>query len=367
MNDQTGYSRKIEELIKKYRQFFSDPSPGQILATICPYTFQIDYDAFGLPYRRLDSWDFDRQMKEFAETAVKSQLAFMDVTDGLDNDYVPAVSMNFGYGVNSSYFTGAKVIMGDDTSWARPVLTDWENLSNLKTDRNTYWFQKILEGYHYLKDLCGGGSILLSAFCNAGPGDMANAVRGDALFYDMYDEPDYVRLLMDKCADAAIWLEEELNGLIGQINGGAVTANVWFPGNAPYLSEDFNDLCSPELYREFGRVYTQRILDHFGGAYIHHHAKGRHIHGDIASLRQLHMLEISWDPNCPKPVDDLAGLFEIHNDGGKNLPLMIRCRAEDVFEHIDELKRGRVVIMLNVDNLEQGKEVMRLIRKNSII
>ncbi|HML46327.1 MAG TPA: acetyl-CoA C-acyltransferase [Clostridia bacterium] len=145
--------------------------------------------------------------------------------------------------------------------------------------------------------------------------------------------------------------------------GGTVTANVWFPGKAPYLSEDFNDLCSPALYDAFGARHTARFLEHFQGGYIHHHAKGAHIHARIAKLPHLKLLEQSWDPNCSRPVDRLPELIEAHN----GLPLMIRCHARDVYEHIGELTQGRVVIMLNVDDVAQGRETMRFIRKHSIL
>jgi hypothetical protein len=110
-------------------------------------------------------------------------------------------------------------------------------------------------------------------------------------------------------------------------------------------------------------VHTQKLLDHFGSGYIHHHAKGRHIHSAVASLNKLKLLEISLDPNMPRPIDDLPSLFEEQN----GLPLMIRCHAKDVFEKIEDLKRGRCVIMLNIDTLEEGREVMKLIRRNSKI
>jgi Uroporphyrinogen-III decarboxylase len=356
------YNRRIQDLAKKYEQFFSDPTVGQILATICPYTYPMDYGAYGLKSKRLDAWDFDTQMKEYAEYTVAQHNAFLSHTKDLDNDYVPAVNMNFGYGVHSAYFTGAPVIFGEETSWTRPYLTDWEMLEGLKPDKNNAWFQKIFEGYRYLRELCGE-DCAISAFCNAGPGDMANAIRGDNLFTDLYDEPENVHALMDKCVDAAIWLEEAIHSITGDVLGGQVTANVWFPGRAPYLSEDFNDLCSPKQYAEFGAKHTERFLAHYKGAYIHHHAKGAHIHAQIAKLPYVKLLEQSLDPNCPRPVDRLPALFE-ENAG---LPLMIRCHARDIYEHIDELKLGRVVIMLNIDTLDEGREVMRFIRKHSII
>jgi hypothetical protein len=289
----------------------------------------------------------------------------MDYTKDLDNDYVPALNLNFGYGVHSAYFTGADVIMGAETSWTHPWLADWGMLDDLCMDENNCWFRKIIEGFGYLKEF-QSGDYCISGFSNAGPGDMANAIRGNDLFTDLYDEPEMVYTLLDKCADAAIWLEEAVRNTAGIASAeGSVTANCWFSQHSLYLSEDFWDLCAPEQYEAFGERYTQKIIGHFGGAFIHHHAKGAHIHASLAKLKGLSLLEQSWDPSCSRPVDRLDELMEIHQ--ANNLPLMICCHANDVYEHINEMKRGRVVLMLRADNLEQSKDVMRFIRKHSKI
>jgi hypothetical protein len=358
---------RLRELKQKYNQFFGDSSKGQILCLICPYTFSIDYSTYGLePGRGLDTWDYDRDLEKYILNSIKSLRAFMDYTKDLDNDYVPALNPHFGYGDHSAFFSGENVIMGEETSWTKPFLASWDKLPELKLDRNRYWYRKILESYEFYKKFWEG-DYLLASYSHAGPGDMANAIRGDDLFYDLYDEPDKVHTLMDRCADAVIQLAEDIAKITDPVNRemgeGNAAANVWFPGNAPYLSEDFNDLCSADQYREFGSKYTQKIISQFGGAFIHHHARGRHIHHEVAKLKGLKLLEISLDPKCQRPVDDLPRLFEEHN----GLPLMIRCHANDLEDNIEDLKRGRVVIMLNVDSLDQARESMKFIRKNSII
>ena len=355
---------RFAELAAKYTQFFSDPTPGQLMANICPYTFELDYSQWGFKSRGFDSWDYATQMDEFVRQEVEKHRCFMKYTRDLDNDYVPAIGINFGYGANSAYYTNQEVIPGDDTSWAHPLITDWDTFdwSRLRRDESNLWFRRIMEAYDLLIKYCDG-DYAISGFCNAGPGDFANAIRGNDLFYDLYDEPENVHKLMTRCEDAVIWLEETIKSKAGKVLGGDVTANMWFPGNAPYLSEDFNDLIAPEMYEEFGRVHTQNLLNYFGGAYIHHHAKGYQVHPLISSLDHLKMVEISWDPNCPRPVDKMDEVREMTG----NVPLMIRCRAEDVYKYIDALCAGRTMLMLNIDNLDEGRDVMRFIRKHSII
>jgi len=362
-----SYNNRILSLAEKYNQFFEDKTKGQILAIIAPWTFPIDYGSLDIPERGgYDQWNYDTEYREFIEQGVRRLEYFSEYTRDLDNDCIPSLNINIGYGVHSAYFTGQEVIMGKETSWTKPFIDSWDKLDELRIDPERYWYRKIIEGYKYLNKF-NRGDYVISSFSNAGPGDMANAVRGDALFYDLYDEPEKVHALMQKCTEAIIWLESDIDTLIEPLRTktgtGQVTANLWIPGKAPYLSEDFNDLCSVEQYREFGFVYTQKILDRFGGAFIHHHSKGRHIHGTVAKLRNLKLLEISWDPKCPRPIDKLAGILEEHGD----IPLLVRCSAEDVYNRIDDIKKGRVILQLEVRSLEEGRDVMQFIRKHSKI
>lgn len=356
------YNSKLSDLAKKYRQFFADTTPGQILVTICPYTFDIDYDAFGIRQRWLNEWDFETETELFAQTAKRSHDAWMEYTRDLDNDYFPALSVNLGYGAHSAFFSPQSLILGKDTSWTHPCVREWDDIDKLQTSENNVWYQKIMEIAGYFVQW-QEGDYAVSGFSNAGPGDMANALRGNELFYDIYDEPEMVRRLMEQCVQPTVWLERQLQKLTGDVFGGSVTANCWFPGRVPYLSGDFNDLCAPEVFREFDFIYMQRIMDAFDGAFVHHHAKGLHVHRDFAKLRGLKLLEISWDPNQPRPIDMLPDIYEMNN----GVPLMVRCHARDVYKRIDQLKASRTVLMLNIDTLDEGREVMKLIRRNSII
>lgn len=357
-----SYNQKITDKIAKFKQFFEDKSPGQILAIIPPYTFDVDYTRWGIEPRTLNSWDFDTQLDAFADYNIRKVQCYNEYTKDLDNDHIPALSAQMGVALYSAYLTGGDVTFGEETSWTHHVVNEWEELVNIKIGQDNNWLRTILHITKRYVDSCDG-SYATSTLSHFSPTDMANALRGNNLFYDYYDEPQKVHELLDKCADATIWMEKEMRKIVKPIAGGTVTANVWFNGGAPFLSEDVADLCSPDLYRDFGFKYTQKVIDSLGGAYIHHHAKGFHVHGEIARLAGLKLLEISWDPNCPRPIDHLEEVFECSN----GMPLMTRCTAADVYEKIDVLKKGRIILMLNIDSLEEGGEVMRFIRKHSRI
>jgi hypothetical protein len=115
------------------------------------------------------------------------------------------------------------------------------------------------------------------------------------------------------------------------------------------------------MYVEFARPYTDQVSEAMGGAWIHHHARGFHVHREIAQVKGLRQLQISLDPNCEPPIHRLDDLYAWNGD----IPLMTHCHARDVYEQIDAIKRGRLVLMLTADTLAEAREAIAFIRRYS--
>ena len=362
MQKDIRYNSYFNEKTEKYRTFFNDPQPGQILVLVCPYTFPVDYSRWGIEERTLDSWDLQKESREFIEYQVRKLRCFLNYTKDLDNDYMPSLCANPGIGLNSAYVTDEDNLYGKETSWVHPSVHQWEDMQKLKLDSNNRWVQLMMRMSQHIVDFCEG-DYAPSTITHFAPMDMANAIRGNQLFYDFFDEPEQVHALLDFSAEAIIWMERELRKIIRPVLGGRVSGSMWFPGEAPFFSEDATDLCSPEIYEAFGAQYTQKVLDAVGGAYIHHHAKGWHVHRQISSLKGLKTVEISWDPNCRRPIDHLREVYELTG----SVPLMTRCTSADVYEKIEQIQMGRMILMLDVKSLDEAKETVRFIRKHSRI
>jgi hypothetical protein len=346
--------------VQRHKRFLSDNSPGQTLVLIQPYTFPIDYEGHGLAGRPLDKWDFENELNEYVDLEIARTRYFNEYTSSLDNDYIPALGAGAGIGTNSAFFSNADIIFGNETSWVHPVLSDIKMMDNLSFSSSNRWMSMMSRMTERLVDRCEGDYIP-TAFGHFDPLDMANALRGNQLFYDFFDIPEQVKELLRRSADAIVQCHRHLNTLLPKSLDMTGIAGMAFPRDTLFMSEDNADLCSVEIYEEFGKPYAQMVIDQIGGAFIHHHAKGIHIHKDILGLRGLRTLEISWDPNCVRPIDCLESLLDQHGD----VPLMIRCTARDVFEKIDVIRQGRVVLMLNADNLDEAKAAVKLIRKHS--
>jgi hypothetical protein len=354
------YNPSLIQKVQKYEAFFRDKEPGSILAYIYRYDLK-NRDSFTQdPARKLNEWDFSTENNLFVERMVRGLRAYLAFTRDIDDDFIPWLSPGLGIALYSAWFSNADIIFGAETSWTHPVINDWCDLDKLVLDPENRWLKYIIDTTELLMHM-NEGDYFVQPLSHLSPLDMANAIRGNQIFYDFYDAPDQVRLLLNTCTEAIIWLQNKMRGLVDPGLGGSDIWGAWIPGHNVFMSEDVADLCSDDLYRSFARPCTQRVCDSFDGCFIHHHAKGFHVHQSITQLSQLKLVEISWDPNTPRPIDRIASLYEMNAD----IPLMTRCTAQDVYEKIDEIKKGRAILMLSVDNLDEGKDVLRFIRKHS--
>jgi len=277
-------------------------------------------------------------------------------------DYIPSVGPGYGVGINSAFLSDAEVIPGVDTSWVHPALDEPEDMERLRFDPENKWVDYMRRYMARAAELWEG-DYCVSMLASFAPSDLANGLRGNTLFYDLYDVPEKVDRMLYLCADAIVALYRELHPYALAPDGGFCAGGLWLPGNGLFLSEDAADLCSLEHYERYFFPQTQRVLDEIGGAYVHHHAIGWKVHAGIAKLRNLRFLEFSWDPKYPRPVDHLDELLE----ASLSVPLQIRCTLDDLKLRIDQMKQGRLAVMVNVDTLEEAKEAVRLVRKHSTV
>ena len=353
--------------IDRYREFHANPEPGQMLGLFSRWTFPVSNAELGLPGYPNDHWDWEHDPVPQVDHAVRSLRAYLDHTADLDHDWIPQFSVGGGTGLYGAYMTDADITFTAETSWAEESIGDWSDLDSLEVGRENRWTRAIRRAVARGVDLCDGDYVP-STMAHFAPSDMANAARGNQLFYDLYDSPDELRRLLELCADSTVWLQRELRKIAPLVAGsdastpGSSGAGIWMPGEAPFMSEDAADLCSPQAYVDFFRPATQRILDALGGAVIHHHVIGSAVHPQIAKLRGLSALQISEDPNRPSPIHLSEELVEAHPI---ELPLIVECEAAEVEPFLDILSRARVILQIRIRNKDEGRDVMKLIRKRS--
>lgn len=350
------YRPDIDLVIARYRQLYATIEPGAILIHVfVPPDGAVPYDL--RDYRLPDPDENAR----FIDRYIANRECFLRGRLGVLDDYVPDIFIHHGIGIHSAYVAG-DIQFGPDTSWSQPVIYDWSDLEHISFSPDNPWFQVLRQTAQiYAQRL--GGQAGIATFYHFSPLDMANALRGNDLFLDLFDAPRQVERLLDLCTEAIIALEDELWPIVGDLAGGAPLWGSWLPGHCLMMSEDVANLCKPSDYPRWAAPWTQRVIDRYDGAFIHNHALGMHDQPYIAKLRNLYVLQISEDPNRDRPIDYLQQL--IATTGG--MTLQIYCRADEIERAVAMSQRGRVILQTSAPDVPTANEIVAYVRGHSRI
>lgn len=345
---------------ERYRQFYASSQPGQLLI-LTSY-------ADGPPAEPVDfrTYDFSQpeEHRRYWDLLIRNLFATIADRMDLDDDWVPGIEAYYGFGSFGAVYCDAPLTFTETTSYIAPALQRLEDLDTLDLTRERYWSRVFIDAARYLSDR-SAGRFLVSAYPNPSPLDVANLLRGNAIFTDLYEQAELSHALLRRCLEAALANVCHINRATCNPGGGVLAFNRWIPQGA-LLLEDAADLISPRLYREFGFPYTQRLIDSTGGAYVHHHSLGRHQFANIAALCGLYVEQISSDPGCARPVtyvpELLAGVGATPDRSG--VPVDLECTPEEVVEHIGELMKGKVILSVETSSKAEARQLVSFVRSH---
>ena len=345
----------IDRRLARYRRLYASRAPGGLL--ICARfpgrrpSHQVD----------LREFDFTRETehRRYWDLVVDNTLTGIANHEGLDDDWVPGIVLHYGFGAFGAVYWDADLTFTDNTSYMDRAVDDWSRLPERLYSPDRFWSRVFVDAARYLSARAER-RFLVDPYPNPSPLDVVNLLIGNDLFTAFRERADELRRLLEHATDAVIENARAIQEALDNPWGGALAFNAWIPSGV-LLLEDAADLCSPRTYAEYGRPYTQRVIDAFGGAYIHHHSLGRHQYRNMASLRGLHVLQISSDPSVKRPPADLV--YVMSEAGGTVVDL--ECTAEEIYEHIGELQQGRAILRADCPNPDEAERLVRFVRQHS--
>lgn len=310
----------------------------------------------------LEEWVFPKECKLYMDACMDRYEVFWEKRKNLDDDLIPSLRPFYGIAEHSA-FVGGKVVFGGDTSYHEHPLTDWSMLENLRCMEENENFSMLMESMEYLKEK-GQQKGFFAALRGAdGPMDMANAIRGNELFTDFYDEEENVHKLGDFCAKAAQWTYDHQLERVDIVNDGVMSGfGVWLPGHSVgHFSEDWSGMCSARFYEEFGVLHTQKMLEKYDCGLVHVHAMGRHVIPLIASIDKIKYVEISEDPNQISPIE----VYRYYEEELKDKIVMIVLTSEEIKNNLDLISRNKNILLPKAKTIEEAKEILHVIREGT--
>lgn len=260
------------------------------------------------------------------------------ISDALNHKrYNLAIRANYGTGILSSVF-GAEIFMMPEKNNTHPTT---------KTLGDTDRIREMVEAgvpdlqTGFGKDVFAFGELCRETFRNypkiekyvkvyhpdiQGPLDIAELLWGGDMFYEMYDDPDFVHEVLSLITDTyANFLDKwyEIIPKNAEMNPHWTNwAYLWHRG-AILIRNDSAMNLSPDLYREFSVPYDSSLLDRFGGGCIHFCGRGDHYIEALSEMKGVYAINMS-QPH----LNDMEKIFRNTVDKGIKVLAFNRGWAE---------------------------------------
>lgn len=355
------YKPNYDEVINRFEKFYGAVDEGSTGNFV--YRALLDSDLAIYKNLKLNLYNFDNDddMDKYIEDLCTELHLQYDARRDVLDDTIPVVTVILGIGDYSAFVAG-DIVFTEDTSWSQPILKNLEDWKDIEEIGESKWYKKFMCITERLLEIARPCGIpYLRGFFS--PLDLAQALRGSDLYIDFYDNPKGVHELLDFCTTATIKFAEDIANKVNEYLG-KTEYGTWFVNGYINMSEDIACMISPELYREFGAPYTQRVIDYFGKGLLHCHSRALYIVPELCKLKNVKNIWIATDPNQPKPIDEISDLIEKSN----NVCLSIDCESfEEIEANIDIAKAGNIAFCTPVKDIEEANRITEFIREHSNI
>lgn len=256
----------------------------------------------------------------------------------LGYDLIPAYKTVIGTPALASAFGGAWHVDDNRKFWIEPIINNTEDVYGLKLPPPMSGLvKKSIDNYRYaVADI--NGYVPPRLLDMQGPLGTASMMwRQEDFILAMYDNPEAVHHLLSLVTDYIISVFHYYRNEFPDAE-----MICWPPMHMPQqygvgITEDFTELMSPDLYREFGLPYVNRIADEFGGVFIHCCARFKQhwdVFDEIHNLRGLDTMFPFADPaEVAKRFPDIAHMVQLFNPAREK---MFGSKKDAVVEFICE-------------------------------
>ncbi len=346
--------KDFDDVLKRNIEFAGDDVKKGIL-------LQVEFitDLNTEPVKALELWDLPREYKQYLDACIENLKQTWALRQDVNDDQLPFMKPYYGIAEHSAML-GGKVVYGGNTSYHEHMIDDYEDLDKLTLSTDNDNFKMLTDSLKYLKSKEKEVGFIASLRGGDSPLDIANAVRGNDIFYDFYEEEENLHKLLKICLKAARFTAKHQKDIIGQTAGGVVAGfGVWMPGDSiGHLSEDASSMCSLEMYKKYGAPYLKELIADYDCAFLHTHTMGRHILGEFAAMEKIKFVEMTYDPNQLVPI-------EVYKENAQLLEgkiVVAHLTLDELKENIEFLKERKTIVKLEFATKAQALQAVELVK-----
>lgn len=345
---------ELNDVIGRYRTFYSAKGGCVMVKT----QFPVETSAQDPTYLSFDLHS-PRGVRQYYDAKIAYLQEYYRKREQVEDDCLPELFVHLGTGAGGAVFGEGEVLFSEDTSWFHPASDSYSALTARDPAKFTSWGNRFLEIVQYVTGRAHG--LTVAPFMHFSPLDAANALRGNEVFYDFYEQPEQLTGLLKYCKLVVENFHSRLMDICGSVQGGQSMWNVWIPGaRAVSFMEDTSNLCSPQIYRDFGRAYTASLISKFRGGFIHNHMLGRHQFANIASIPGLGVMNIANDPKCARVAECLPEIL-----ADTKAPINFECTYPEFMDILENNVGLKAIAWVHCENASQARLAVAAARKYS--
>ena len=281
-----------------------------------------------------------------------------EISKDINDDNLPVVYGELGSYIIGGFF-GAKVKWGAGGAYPEKLINDitrFEKYLNFSEENEYYRLQIGLTEFlaKHCDDKFGYTEMLAIDGLN-----LLDCLRGIDAYTDVIDYPDYVFKLLDFGSDFNINFIKKQRDIIKPYEGGRFNFyQIWTPAEIIFISLDAYGSCSKEIFKKFGRKYVQRLIDEFGGGWLHVHSDAIRLLPDYLKLNNIIAIGLEDSIKHPRIIEIID---EVKHSVGE-IPLMININKDEIIQKIkSKTLYGNILYWVNgIDNIKEANIISEM-------
>jgi hypothetical protein len=272
---------------------------------------------------------------------------------------------NLGPDAFAAFFGSDLNFMDRRTSWASPIITDWESAPELRISEDNRWWRLQLELLQEAKAQAHGQWITGIPDTHSGADALA-ALRGQSrLCLDLYDHPEEVKAAISRLVDAVLQVYEIYYQMVEAETLGSSSGwlPAWGPGRTNVIQCDFLAFISPQMAEEFfleSIIAEARWLDR---AIFHLDGPDAIRHLDLL-LAIPEIQSIQWVPGAGAlPMTGWIPLLKRIQAAGKGLHLTVW--SHEIQTLLEELKPEGLMLRTHVMCEAEARDLLNHVTRLS--
>jgi len=323
------YKEDWDQVQKKYLEYWNLENHDRPLATIRGTREDVKKRVVAPPSASLKECWTD------VEFVIDSSRAYFESTFFGAEAY-PVLWPNLGPDIFGAFY-GADIEFGRDTTWAHPVLKDWDTAPDFIFDPENPWWLKIKSMTEAIVKDCRGDYFVGITDLHPGCDGLVSLRGPEELGMDLYDHPEAVKKASAQFFAGFRTVLDELHRIASTIQKGSTNwLGVWHPGKWYVTSCDFIGLISLDMYREFVEDEIRAELGILDASIFHLDGPGALRHLDaLLELPDLNGVQWCYGAGQPTARHWLPVLKQIQAAGKT---VHVSAAPGDIDVLLDELK-----------------------------